>query len=95
MNFRKYAEVDSPITAMIYVIVFDRLTQSESHSRFGFARYVMKKSAVLYDYMQVKGGAESVTLALCNEVPDIDLVTAFMAVRLFQRHLYLTSVSRR
>ena len=37
----------------------------------------MKKSAILYDYLQVKGGAESVTLALCNEMPELDLVTAF------------------
>lgn len=43
----------------------------------------MNKSAVLYDYMQVKGGAESVTLALCNEVPELDLVTAFMAPEAF------------
>ena len=43
----------------------------------------MNKSAVLYDYMQVKGGAESVTLSLCNEIPDMDLVTAFMAPEAF------------
>ncbi len=43
----------------------------------------MNKSAVLYDYMQVKGGAESVTLTLCNEIPDMDLVTAFMAPEAF------------
>ena len=33
--------------------------------------------------MQVKGGAESVTLTLCNEMPDMDLVTAFMAPEAF------------
>ena len=33
--------------------------------------------------MQVKGGAESVTLTLCNEIPDMDLVTAFMAPEAF------------
>ena len=33
--------------------------------------------------MQVKGGAESVTLRLCNEIPDADLVTAFMAPEAF------------
>lgn len=44
---------------------------------------VMNKSVVLYDYMQVKGGAESVTLALCHEVPDMDLVTAFMDPKAF------------
>lgn len=43
----------------------------------------MGKSAVLYDYMQVKGGAESVTLTLCNEMPDMDLVTAFMSPEVF------------
>ena len=43
----------------------------------------MSKSAVLYDYMQVNGGAESVTLTLCNEIPDMDLVTAFMAPEAF------------
>ena len=43
----------------------------------------MNKSAVLYDYMQVKGGAESVTLTLCNEIPHIDLVTAFMSPEAF------------
>ena len=43
----------------------------------------MNKSAVLYDYMQVKGGAESVTLTLCNEMPNMDLVTAFMAPEAF------------
>ena len=43
----------------------------------------MNKSAVLYDYMQVNGGAESVTLTLCNEIPDMDLVTAFMAPEAF------------
>lgn len=43
----------------------------------------MNKSAVLYDYMQVKGGAESVKLTLCHEVPNMDLVTAFMAPEAF------------
>jgi glycosyltransferase involved in cell wall biosynthesis len=45
----------------------------------------MNKSAVLYDYMQVKGGAESVTLTLCNEIPDMDLVTAFMSPEAFPK----------
>lgn len=43
----------------------------------------MNKSAVLYDYMHVKGGAESVTLTLSHEVPNMDLVTAFMAPEAF------------
>lgn len=43
----------------------------------------MNKSAVLYDYMQVRGGAESVTLTMCNEMPELDLVTAFMAPEAF------------
>ena len=43
----------------------------------------MNISAILYDYMQVKGGAESVTLTLCNEIPHMDLVTAFMSPEAF------------
>lgn len=43
----------------------------------------MSRSAVLYDYMQVKGGAELVTLTLCNEIPEMDLVTAFMSREVF------------
>ena len=37
-----------------------------------------QKSAVLYDFMQVPGGAERVTLALCEHFESMDLVTAFV-----------------
>ena len=37
-----------------------------------------KKSAVLYDFMQVPGGAERVTLALCEHFESMDLITAFV-----------------
>jgi glycosyltransferase involved in cell wall biosynthesis len=37
-----------------------------------------RKSAVLYDFMQVPGGAERVTLALCEYFESMDLVTAFV-----------------
>lgn len=36
------------------------------------------KSAVLYDFLQVPGGAERVTLALCEHFENMDLVTAFV-----------------
>lgn len=45
----------------------------------------MNKSAILYDYMQVKGGAESVTLTICNQIPEMDLVTAFTAPEAFPK----------
>ena len=37
-----------------------------------------RQSAVLYDFMQVPGGAERVTLALCEHFESMDLVTAFI-----------------
>lgn len=37
-----------------------------------------QKSAVLYDFMQVPGGAERATLALCESFKHMDLVTAFV-----------------
>ena len=42
-----------------------------------------RKSAVLYDFMQVPGGAEQVTLALCEHFGSMDLVTAFVDLTAF------------
>lgn len=37
-----------------------------------------KKTAILYDFLQVQGGAEAVTLDLCHHFPQLDLITAFI-----------------
>lgn len=39
---------------------------------------VKKKSLMLYDFLQVKGGAESLTLTLCKALPTLDLGVGFI-----------------
>lgn len=41
------------------------------------------KSAVLYDFMQVPGGAERVTLKICEHFQDMELITAFVDAKRF------------
>ncbi|GAA0353760.1 glycosyltransferase [Bowmanella denitrificans] len=41
------------------------------------------KAAILYDFLQVKGGAEAVTLDLCRHFSHLDLVTAFVNRKVF------------
>lgn len=45
------------------------------------------KAAILYDFLQVKGGAEAVTLDLCQHFPHLDLVTAFVNNKVFSEPL--------
>jgi glycosyltransferase involved in cell wall biosynthesis len=37
-----------------------------------------QSAAILYDFMQVRGGAEAVTLGLCEHFPELQLITAFV-----------------
>lgn len=37
-----------------------------------------KTGAILYDFLQVRGGAEAVTLGLCHHFQNLDLVTGFV-----------------
>lgn len=44
----------------------------------------MKKSSlILYDFLLVKGGAEAVTLALCEQMPQLDLCVGFVNSSIF------------
>lgn len=40
-------------------------------------------TAILYDFLQVKGGAEAVTLGVCEHFKQMDLVTAFVNSTVF------------
>ena len=44
-----------------------------------------KKAAVLYDFLQVNGGAEAVTIGICERFKDVDLVTAFVNENAFDK----------
>ena len=41
------------------------------------------KAAILYDFLQVQGGAEAVTLDLCRAFAHLDLVCSFMNDKAF------------
>lgn len=41
------------------------------------------RAAVLYDFLQVQGGAEAVTLRLCQDIEDLDLICAFVDKQAF------------
>ncbi len=36
------------------------------------------KAAILYDFLQVKGGAEKVSLGACKQFPNLDLIVSFI-----------------
>jgi glycosyltransferase involved in cell wall biosynthesis len=43
------------------------------------------KSIILYDFLLVRGGAESLTLTLCDAVPQLDLAVAFIDQNNFEQ----------